>query len=132
MYSSSLLLWTFGLLSKSLIELWNRKNRISKRRFRHDSTRYERWQQRVHRGEAIGLCSHMTCHGLGLLLIYDGRLNSSLIYWSTRNIFTNKISKIFSWTISTDLISTRQCWPTYMTQGYLKKKKLNRQQIVLI
>ena len=51
------------------------------RRFRHDPTRFERSQQRVHRRE---FCSYMTCHGLGPLLIYDRRLNS-LIY--SKNIY---------------------------------------------
>ncbi|CAF3491798.1 unnamed protein product [Rotaria sp. Silwood2] len=57
-------------------EILNRKNRIYIRRFRTDSTRFERYQKRVHKGGGIGLWSYLTCHGLGPLVIYDGRLNS--------------------------------------------------------
>ena len=38
---------------ESNYEILNRKNRIYIRRFRHDLTRYERSQQRVHRGGDI-------------------------------------------------------------------------------
>ncbi|CAF4713909.1 unnamed protein product [Rotaria sp. Silwood2] len=51
-------------------------NRIYIRRFRTDSTRFERYQKRVHKGGGIGLWSYLTCHGLGPLVIYDGPLNS--------------------------------------------------------
>ena len=65
-------------MDESNYEILNRKNRIYIRRFLHDPTRFERSQQRVHRGEGIGVCSYITCHGLGPLVIYDGRLNSSI------------------------------------------------------
>ena len=39
-------------------EMLNRKNRIYVRRFRHDPTRFERSQQRVHRGGGIINVSH--------------------------------------------------------------------------
>ena len=38
---------------ESNYEILNRKNRIYIRRFRHDPTRFERWQQRLHRGGGI-------------------------------------------------------------------------------
>ena len=44
-------------MDESNYEILNRKNRIHIRRFRHDSTRVERSQQRVHRGGGI-LISH--------------------------------------------------------------------------
>ena len=37
-------------MDESNYEILNRKSRISKRRFRHDPTRFERSHQRVHRG----------------------------------------------------------------------------------
>ena len=37
-------------MDESNYEILNRKNRIYIRRFRHDPTRFERSQQRVHRG----------------------------------------------------------------------------------
>ena len=40
-------------MDESNYEILNRKNRIYVRRFRHDSTRFERSQQRVHRGGGI-------------------------------------------------------------------------------
>ena len=40
-------------MDESNYEILNRKNRIYIRRFRHDSTRFERSQQRVHRGGTI-------------------------------------------------------------------------------
>ena len=43
-------------MDESNYEILNRKNRIYIRRFRHDSTRFEHSQQRVHRGGGIGLC----------------------------------------------------------------------------
>ena len=43
---------------KSNYEILNRKNRIYIRRFRHDPTRFERSQQRVHRGGGIINVSH--------------------------------------------------------------------------
>ena len=42
-----------GRTDESNYEILNRKNRIYIRRFRHDPTRFERSQQRVHRGEDI-------------------------------------------------------------------------------
>ena len=44
--------------NESNYEILNRKNRIYIRRFRHDPTRFERSQQRVHRGEGIINVSH--------------------------------------------------------------------------
>ena len=43
---------------ESNYEILNRKNRIYIRRFRHDPTRFERSQQRVHRGGGIINVSH--------------------------------------------------------------------------
>ena len=40
---------------ESNYEILNRKNRTYIRRFRHDPTRFERSQQRVHRGEGINV-----------------------------------------------------------------------------
>ena len=40
-------------MDESSYEILNRKNRIYIRRFRHDPTRFERSQQRVHRGGGI-------------------------------------------------------------------------------
>ena len=45
-------------MDESNYEILNQKNRIYIRRFRHDSTRFERSQQRVHRGGAIINVSH--------------------------------------------------------------------------
>ena len=44
--------------NESNYEILNRKTRIHIRRFRHDSTRFERSQQRVHRGGGIINVSH--------------------------------------------------------------------------
>lgn len=49
-------------------QILNRKNWICIHRFC-------RSQQRVHKGGVIGVWSFITCHGLGPLVIYDGRLN---------------------------------------------------------
>ena len=43
---------------ESNYEILNRKNRIYIRRFRHDPTRFERSQQRIHRGGGIINVSH--------------------------------------------------------------------------
>ena len=43
---------------ESNYEILNRENRIYISRFRHDSTRFQRSQQRVHRGEGIINVSH--------------------------------------------------------------------------
>lgn len=61
---------------ESNFEILNRKNRIYIRRFRKDLKRFERSQQRVHRGGGLGIWSYLTCHGLGPLVFYDGRINS--------------------------------------------------------
>ena len=45
-------------MDESNYEILNRKNRIYIRRFRHDSTRFERSQQCVHRGGGIINVSH--------------------------------------------------------------------------
>ena len=45
-------------MDESNYEILNRKNRIDIRRFRHDPNRFERSQQRVHRGESIINVSH--------------------------------------------------------------------------
>ena len=45
-------------MDESNYEILNRKNRIHIRRFRHDPTRFERSQQRVHRGGSIINVSH--------------------------------------------------------------------------
>ena len=45
-------------MDESNYEILNRKNRIYIRRFRHDPTRFERSQQRVHRGGGIINVSH--------------------------------------------------------------------------
>ena len=45
-------------MDESNYEILNRKNRIYIHRFRHDPTRFERSQQRVHRGEGIINVSH--------------------------------------------------------------------------
>ena len=52
--------WSVNHWSKdeSNYEILNRKNRIYIRRFRHDPTRFERSQQRVHRGGSIINVSH--------------------------------------------------------------------------
>ena len=47
------------------------------RRSRHDPIRFERSQEHVHREGGIEVWSYVTCHGLGPLVIYDGRLVSS-------------------------------------------------------
>ena len=66
------------VMDESNYEILNRKNRIYIRRFRHDPTRFERSQQRVHRGGDIGVWPYIKCHDLGWLVIYDGRLSSSI------------------------------------------------------
>ena len=43
---------------ESKYEILNRKNRIYIRRFRYDPTRFQRSQQRVHRGGGIINVSH--------------------------------------------------------------------------
>ena len=43
---------------ESNYEILNRKNRIYIRRFRHDPTRFERSQQRLHRGGSVINVSH--------------------------------------------------------------------------
>ncbi|CAF4817896.1 unnamed protein product, partial [Rotaria sp. Silwood2] len=68
--------WNVIFSDENNYEILNRKNRIYIRRFRHDSTRFYRSPQRVHKGGGIGVWSYITCHGLGPLVIYDGRLNS--------------------------------------------------------
>ena len=45
-------------MGESNYETLNRKNRIYIRRFRHDPTRFERPQQRVHRGGGVINVSH--------------------------------------------------------------------------
>ena len=45
-------------MDESNYEILNRKNRIYIRRFRHDPTRFEHSQQRVHRGGDIINVSH--------------------------------------------------------------------------
>ena len=45
-------------MDESNYEILNRKNRIYVRRFRHEPTRFERLQQRVHRGGDIINVSH--------------------------------------------------------------------------
>ena len=45
-------------MNESNYEILNRKNRIYIRRFRHDPTRFQRSQQRVHRGGGIINVSH--------------------------------------------------------------------------
>ena len=45
-------------MDESNYEILNRKNRIYIRHFRHDPTRFERSQQRVHRGGGIINVSH--------------------------------------------------------------------------
>ena len=45
-------------MDESNYEILNRENRIYIRRFRHDRTRFERSQQRVHRGGGIINVSH--------------------------------------------------------------------------
>ena len=56
-------------------------NRIYIRRFRNDLKRFERSQSRVHKGGGVGICSYLTCYGLGPIVFYDGSLNI-LIYWT--------------------------------------------------
>ena len=46
------------LTDESNYEILNQKNRIYIRRFRHDPTRFERSQQRVHRGRGVINVSH--------------------------------------------------------------------------
>ena len=123
---------------ESNYEILNRKNRIYIRRFRHDPTRFERSQQRVHRGEGIGF-GHIiiTCHDLGPLVIYDGRLNSS-IYIDLLEKYLPIIFQKFSLEQSHKILYQQDnAGPhvSYMTHEYLKKKalyNLNGQQIVLI
>ena len=81
---------------ESNYEILNRKNQIYIRRFRHDPTRFERSQQRVHRGGGIGVWSYITCHGLGPLGIYDGRLNSSIYIDLLEKYLPTIFQKIFS------------------------------------
>ena len=83
-------------MDESNYEILNRKNRIYIRRFRHDSTRFERSQQRVHRGGGIGVWSYITCHGLGPLVIYDGLLNSSICIDLLEKYLPTLFQKIFS------------------------------------
>ena len=45
-------------MDESYYEILNRKNQIYIRRFRHDPTRFERSQRRVHRGGGIINVSH--------------------------------------------------------------------------
>ena len=45
-------------MDESSYEILSRKNRIYIRRFQHDPTRFERSQQRVHRGGGIIDVSH--------------------------------------------------------------------------
>ena len=69
--------WSNVIFSdESNYEILNRKNRIYIHRFRNDPSRFQRSQRRVHKGGGIGVWSYITCHGLGPLVVYDGRLNS--------------------------------------------------------
>ncbi|CAF4411971.1 unnamed protein product [Rotaria magnacalcarata] len=61
---------------ESNLEILNRRNRIYIRRFQNDLQRFERSQQRVHRGGGVGMPSYLTCHGLGPLVFNDELLNS--------------------------------------------------------
>ena len=106
-------------------EILNRKNRIYTRRFRHDPTRFERSQQRVHRRGGIGLWSYVTCHGLGSLVIYDRCLNSS-IYIDLIEKYLPTIFQKFSLEQSHKILYQQDnAGPhaSYMTQEYLKKKR---------
>ncbi|CAF3927013.1 unnamed protein product, partial [Rotaria sp. Silwood1] len=62
---------------ESNFELVNRKNRLYVRRYRYDQKRFERSQPRIHKGGGLGVWSCMTNYGLGDLVFYDDRLNSS-------------------------------------------------------
>ena len=69
--------WSNVIFSdESNFEVLNRKNRISICRFRNDRTRFERSQNRVHKGGGVGVWSYVTCHNLEPLVIFDGHLNS--------------------------------------------------------
>ena len=113
-----------AFMDESNYEILNRKNRIYTRRFRYDPTRFERSQQRVHRGRGIGIWLYVTCHVLGPLLIYDGRLNSS-IYIDLIEKYLPTIFKKFSLEQSHKILYQQDnAGPhvLYMTQEYLKKK----------
>ena len=116
--------WSVNHWSKdeSNYEILNRKNRIYIRHFRHDPTQFERSQQHVHRGGSIGVWSYITYHGLGPLVIYDGRLNSSIYIYI--DLLEKYLSTIFE-KFHKILYQQGNAGPhvSCMTQEYLKKKR---------
>ncbi|CAF2732665.1 unnamed protein product [Rotaria sp. Silwood2] len=55
----------------------NNRINVYVRRYRHDPRRFERSQPRTHKGGGLGVWSCLSNYGLGDLIFYDGRLNSS-------------------------------------------------------
>ena len=113
-----------GRTDESNYELLNRKNQIYIRRFRHDPTRFERSQQCVYREGGTGV----TCHGLGQLVIYDGRLNSS-IFIDLLEKYLPTIFQKFSLEQSHKIFyqqDNADPYVSYMTQEYLKKKGIQQ------
>ena len=59
--------WSNVIFSdESNFEVFNRKNRISIRRFCNDRTRFERSQKRVHKGGGIVYVSHISIYRLNI------------------------------------------------------------------
>ena len=111
-------------MNESNYEILNRKSRVHIRRFRHDPTRFERSQQRVHRGGGIGVWSYITCHGLELLVIYDGCLNSFICIDLLEKYLPTIFQKFSLEQSHKILYQQDNAGPhvSYMTEEYLKKK----------
>ena len=74
------------------------------------------------------LWSYITCHGLGPLVIYDGRLNSS-IYIDLLEKYLPAIFQKFSLEQSHKILyqqDNADLHVSYMTQEYLKKKGIQQ------
>ncbi|CAF0814571.1 unnamed protein product [Rotaria sordida] len=55
----------------------NRGNHLYVRRYRYDPRRFDRSQPRIHKGGSLGVWSCLTNYGLGDLVFYNSRLDSS-------------------------------------------------------
>ena len=107
-------------------EVVNRSNRIYFQRFRTDRTRSEQSQKRTHRGGDLSLWSFITCHGPGLLIIFDGCLNS-LEYIDLLEEHLLTALKGFPNNQLNDIIYQQDNVPPHlskMTQGFFKKNNI--------
>ena len=124
--------WSKVIFSDKInYEVLNRSNRIYFRRFRTDRTRSEQSRKRTHRGGDLSVWSFITCHGPGLVIIFEGCLN----YFEDIDLLEEHLPTALKWFPNNQLNDiiyqqdNTRAHLSKMTQDFFKKNNIKQSQV---